>query len=73
MSNETLTEARDSAKKDFNARVSTALVLPAMHGLVMGFLLEQSKKQVDKLTEDQKEQLKAILGQKEEGDKKSDK
>jgi Fe-S-cluster containining protein len=66
MSNESLEEARGSARQDFDARVSTALVLPAVHGLALRFLLEQSKKQVDNLSEEQKTQLKDILGQKEE-------
>ncbi len=38
MSKEDLKEARDAAKLDFDSRVSTALVLPAVHGLALKFV-----------------------------------
>ena len=60
---ENLKEARDAAKLDFDSRVSTALVLPAVHALALKFVFEQSKKQVDELSHEQKEKLRAILGE----------
>jgi Fe-S-cluster containining protein len=63
MTREGLKEARDVAKKDFDSRVSTALVLPAVHGLVLKFVMEQSRKQVEGLSDEQKERLREILGE----------
>lgn len=65
MSEKSLTEARGSAKDDFEARVSTALLLPVIHGLTFKFIMEQSKKYIENLTEDQKEKLKDVLGKDE--------
>ena len=62
MSEKTLGEAREAAKQDFEARVSTALLLPLIQGLAMKFIMEQSKKQIDSLTDEQKEKLREILG-----------
>jgi Fe-S-cluster containining protein len=60
-----LKEAREDAKADFEARVSTALLLPVIHGLAMRFIMEQSKKRIDSLTDEQKEKLEEILGKEE--------
>ncbi len=62
MSDDALKEARRTAKEDFEERVSTALLLPVIHGLTFKFIMEQSKKHIDSLTEDQKEKLKDVLG-----------
>lgn len=70
MTDEKLKNARGSAKDDFEARVSTALLLPVVHGLVVKFLLEQTKKQMEKLTDTEKEKLKEIFGEEREGDNK---
>ncbi|MFX1537910.1 MAG: YkgJ family cysteine cluster protein [Promethearchaeota archaeon] len=67
MSEETLREARKAAKEDFEARVSTTMLLPVIHSLALKFILDQSKKQIDNLTDDQKEKLKEILGRDAEG------
>jgi hypothetical protein len=66
MSEKYLAEARGSAKDDFEARVSTALLLPVIHGLTFKFIMEQSKKHIENLTEDQKEKLRDVLGKGEE-------
>ncbi len=63
MSEEELKEVREAAREDFEARVSTSMLLPVIHGLALKFLLEQSKKQMNGLTEEQKEKLKEILGE----------
>ena len=52
----------DKQKEDFEARVSTTLLLPVIHGLALKFLMEQSKRQIDNLTDEQKEKLKDIFG-----------
>jgi Fe-S-cluster containining protein len=67
MSEKSLAEARKSAKDDFEERVSTALLLPVIHGLTFKFIMEQSKKHIENLTEDQKEKLRDVLG-KDEGE-----
>jgi Fe-S-cluster containining protein len=65
MSEKSLAEARKNAKEDFEARVSTTLLLPVIHGLTFKFIMEQSKKHIDNLTEDQKEKLRDVLGKDE--------
>ncbi len=65
MSEEGLKEARNTAKKDFEARAKTALLLPVVHGLAMKFILEQSKKRIDSLSDEQKKELDEILGKDE--------
>ncbi len=63
MSEEELKEARKTAKEDFEARVSTTLLLPVMNSLAVKFLMEQSKRQIESLTDDQKNKLKDIFGE----------
>jgi Fe-S-cluster containining protein len=65
MTQEDLKSTRDSAKDDFEARVSSQLLLPVIHGLTMAFILDQSKKRIDELTPEQKDQLNKILGKEE--------
>ena len=55
----------NSAKDDFEARVSSQLLLPIIHGLTMAFILDQSKKRIDELTPEQKDKLNKILGKQE--------
>lgn len=62
---EELKSARDSAKEDFEARVSSSLLLPVIHGLTMAFILDQSKKRINELTPEQKDKLNEILGKHE--------
>ena len=62
MSEKSLADARKSAKDDFEARVSTSLLLPVVHGLTFKFIIKQSKKRIENLTEDQKEKLRDVLG-----------
>jgi Fe-S-cluster containining protein len=69
MTQEGLTEARESAKEDFEALVFTSSVLPLIHGLTMGFIWEQSRKQMDELSDEQKEKLNDILGKDEKNEK----
>lgn len=63
MSEETLKEVRKTAKEDFEARVSTTLLLPIMNSLTIKFLMEQSKKQIENLTDEQKDKLREIFGE----------
>jgi Fe-S-cluster containining protein len=63
MSEEELKEVRKTAKEDFEARVSTTLLLPVMNSLAVKFLMEQSKKQIENLTDEQKDRLKDIFGE----------
>jgi Fe-S-cluster containining protein len=65
MTQEDLKSTRESAKDDFEARVSSQLLLPVIHGLTMAFILNQSKKRIDELTPDQKDKLSEILGKQE--------
>jgi Fe-S-cluster containining protein len=67
MTDDRLIEARSSAKDDFEARVSTAMLLPVIQGLAVKFLLEQSKKQMESLTDEQKEKLREVFGEEDEG------
>lgn len=62
MSEQALKEARETAKEDFEARVSTTLLLPVINSLAVKFLMEQSKKQIENLTDEQKDKLRDIFG-----------
>ena len=61
MTPDLLKKARDEAKQDLLAQVNTSMLLPVIQGLVMGFILEQSKKRFDKLSPEQRKQLDEIL------------
>lgn len=71
MNEESLKGARSLAKDDFDARVTTSILLPVINGLALKFMMEQSKKQIESLTQEQKEKLKDILGE-DAGDPKVD-
>ena len=62
MTDGSLKEARDAAREDFEARVSASMLLPIIHGLILGFIMDQSKKQIDSLTPEQKDKLTEIFG-----------
>lgn len=68
MTQEDLKSARDTAKEDFEARVNSSLLLPVIHGLIMAFILNQSKKRIDELTPEQKDKLNEILGKQEKNE-----
>lgn len=69
MTEESLGAARKTAKDDFENRVSTSLLLPVIHGLTLGFILDQSKKRIDALSPEQKRKLNEILEKnKQEGE-----
>lgn len=69
MTEEALKEARDCAREDFEVRVSSSMLLPIIHGLILGFIMDQSKKQIDSLTPEQKNKLTEIFG-KDKGENK---
>jgi Fe-S-cluster containining protein len=57
MTDELLKKARELAKEDFEARVDTSMLLPIIHGMILGFILDQSKKRIEELSPEQKEKL----------------
>lgn len=57
MTDDLLKKAREQAKEDFEERVDTSMLLPIIHGMILGFILNQSKKRIDELTPEQKEKL----------------
>jgi Fe-S-cluster containining protein len=62
MTPESLKTAREKARLDFEARVSTTLLLPLIQGLTLKFALDQSRKEMEKLTPEQKEKLSEVFG-----------
>ncbi len=68
MNEKTLKEARKAAKSDFEERVTTALLLPVINGLALKFLMDESRKQMENLTKEQKDKLNDILGKDIKGD-----
>jgi Fe-S-cluster containining protein len=66
MTEESLKKARETAREDFEAQVTTSMLLPVIHGLTMGFILDQSKKRLDELSPEQKKKLDELLGKGEE-------
>jgi Fe-S-cluster containining protein len=62
MTPESLKSAREVAISDFEARVSTTMLLPLIQGLSLKFALDQSRKEMEKLTPEQKEKLSEVFG-----------
>ncbi len=62
MTPESLKSAREEAISDFEARVSTTMLLPLIQGLTLKLALDQSKKEMEKLSPEQKQKLNEVFG-----------
>ena len=66
MSAEQLKVQRDAAKADHEARVESNTLVPLLYSIIMGDLVDQSKKAMEKMTEDEKSQLQDMIKEKED-------
>ena len=66
MSAEQLKVQRDAAKADYEARVESNTLVPLLYSIIMGDLVDQSKKAMEKMTEDEKSQLQDMIKEKED-------
>ena len=65
MTVEQLKTQRDSAKEDYEARIESNTLVPLVYSIIMGDLVDQSKKAMENMSEDKKSQLQDLI---KEGD-----
>lgn len=61
MSIEKLNEQKNSAKNTFNAKKDSETMVPLLYSIIMGNLVEQSKKAMENMTDEQKTQIEEIV------------
>ena len=61
MTAEQLKNQRDSAKADYEAKIESNTVVPLIYSVIMGDLVDQSKKAMENMTDEQKDQLQDIV------------
>ena len=66
MTAEQLRIQRDSAKEDYDAKIESNTLVPLLYSIIMGDLVDQSKKAMENMTEDQKTQLQDLIKEEED-------
>ena len=66
MTVEQLRTQRDSAKEDYEARVESNTLVPLLYSIIMGDLVDQSKKAMENMSENQKSQLQDLIKEDED-------
>ena len=66
MTAEQLRIQRDSAKNDYEAKIESNTLVPLLYSIIMGDLVDQSKKAMENMTEDQKTQLQDLIKEEED-------
>ena len=66
MTAEQLKNQRDSAKADYEAKIESNTVVPLIYSVIMGDLVDQSKKAMENMTEEQKTQLQDMIKEEED-------
>ena len=66
MTAEQLRIQRDSAKNDYDARIESNTLVPLLYSIIMGDLVDQSKKAMENMTDDQKTQLQDLIKEEED-------
>ncbi len=61
MTAEALEEIRNSAKDEYDARIRTATLLPALHAIILTDTMKASEEAMSKLTDEDREKLKKIF------------
>ena len=61
MSAEQLRTQRNAAKADYEAKVESNTVVPLIYSVIMGDLVDQSKKAMENMTDEQKDQLQDMV------------
>ena len=57
---------RDAALEEYRAKVATGGVLPLLYGIIMGEMMEQSRKAMESMTPEQKTELEKMFKDKAE-------
>ena len=66
MTAEQLKVQRNAAKEDYEARVESNTLVPLLYSIIMGNLVDQSKKAMENMTDVQKDQLQDMLKEEED-------
>ena len=66
MTTEQLKIQRDAAKEDYEARVESNTLVPLLYSIIMGNLVDQSKKAMENMTDEQKNQLQDMIKEEED-------
>ena len=61
MTTEALEEIRNAAKAEYQARIRTAALLPALHAIILTDTMKASEEALSKLTDEDREKLKKIF------------
>jgi Fe-S-cluster containining protein len=61
MTAEALEEIRSAAKAEYDARIRTAALLPALHAIILTDTMKASEEAMSKLTDEDREKLKKIF------------
>ncbi|MBU2559398.1 YkgJ family cysteine cluster protein [archaeon] len=61
MTSEALEEIRNAAKVEYDARIRTAAILPALHAIILTATMKASEEAMSKLSDEDKEKLKKIF------------
>ena len=57
---------RDAAKNDYEAKIESNTLVPLLYSIIMGDLVDQSRKAMENMTEDQKAQLQDLVKEEED-------
>ena len=63
---EQLKVQRNAAKEDYEARVESNTLVPLLYSIIMGNLVDQSRKAMENMTDEQKDQLQDMLKEEED-------
>ena len=61
MTAEQLRTQRDAAMSDYEAKIESNTVVPLIYSVIMGDLVDQSKKAMENMTDEQKDQLQDMI------------
>jgi hypothetical protein len=70
MTKETLQEMRNTAMKDFQERADTSIAMVPLQGLFIRHFMKQSQQTVDRLSDEEKQQLDELIKKSQESDNK---
>ena len=66
MTAEQLRTQRDAAKVDYEAKVESNTIVPLIYSVIMGDLVDQSRKAMENMSDEQKDQLQDIMKEDED-------
>ena len=66
MTAEQLKLQRNAAREDYEARIESNTLVPLMYSIIMGNLVEQSRKAMENMSDEQKAQLQDMIHEEED-------